>query len=152
NIALSGRKLGFADGIGLQLSFLNAQRRSMTFAGLSVICGIILGGALMLWMYRSHRNLSALGVPGLCHAAAGAVFCWLVPVANLVMPCLVMREIWRASNHSPSRGDATAWQRGSGCVLVPCWWAAWIATLMIGSIAAVVASGIRQGAQSKTDL
>src|SRR5436309_745039 len=44
---------------------------------------------------------------------------WFIPVANLVIPYLVARELWRATD-PPAPG-----------ILLAAWWAAWVLALVL---------------------
>lgn len=81
--------------------------------GLFVACAI----AFLMWLYRAHANLPALGATGLKFSPGGAVGWWFVPFANLVQPYRVVAEVWRES--VPYAG-----QKGSA--LVAFWWGAFL--------------------------
>jgi hypothetical protein len=77
----------------------------------------LLGGAIAvpMWTHRCSRNLPSLGSHGHLSPALAAAS-WLVPVANLVLPWVALRDLWLGSG--PVR---------SGGWLVGAWWAAWLA-------------------------
>ena len=58
--------------------------------------------------------------------------CYFVPIANLAMPYLVMKEIWNAS------ASPADWRSLSGHPIVKWWWG--LAYLAIGFIAAALAA------------
>ena len=71
-------------------------------------------GAIAAWSFVAYGNLRPreAAPPGWSPAwAAGG---WFVPVLNLAVPCLVVREVWRAERSSA--GGALLWT----------WWAAWL--------------------------
>lgn len=72
--------------------------------------------AVPMWIHRCYRNLPALGSRGHLSPAWAAAG-WFVPIANLVLPYLTVREVWIAST---PRGRLTA-------ALVAAWWAVWLA-------------------------
>jgi len=78
----------------------------------------LLGAALAvpMWMHRCYRNLPALGSRG-HFSPAWAAGCWFVPIANLVLPYLAVRDIWAASRPGG---------RWNAALLVT-WWIAWLA-------------------------
>jgi hypothetical protein len=45
---------------------------------------------------------------------------WFIPFANIVMPYLIVRELWKASN--PNAG-AIEWKARGGAAIVGFWWA-----------------------------
>ena len=82
----------------------------------------LLGAALAvpMWMHRCYRNLPALGSRG-HFSPAWAAGCWFVPIANLVLPYLAVRDVWAASRPG---GRWTA-------ALVAAWWIAWLAAWVL---------------------
>lgn len=82
----------------------------------------------LIWMHRVSANLPALGRATPRFSPGWAVGCWFVPFANLVWPYQAMREIWiESAPGSESSGGSTA--------IVKWWWAAWLVSNIIGSIA-----------------
>lgn len=78
----------------------------------------LLGAALAvpMWMHRCYRNLPALGSRG-HFSPAWAAGCWFVPIANLVLPYVAVRDVWAASRPGGHWNAA----------LVAAWWIAWLA-------------------------
>jgi uncharacterized protein DUF4328 len=74
----------------------------------------------LLWQYRAHANLRALGVSGLKYSPGWAVGWWFIPFANVVVPFLVMRELWKASDPEASSLD---WIARRATALLGLWWA-----------------------------
>jgi Domain of unknown function (DUF4328) len=73
----------------------------------------------LAWVYLASRNLPALGVAGLRYRPGWSVGWFLLPIANVFMPYLVIKELWQAS----SGGFGTDW-RSKRIPLVPAaWWA-----------------------------
>lgn len=58
--------------------------------------------ALLAWLYQAFRALRGRTR----HSASMAVTGWLVPIANLWIPALVLRDAWRAT---VGRGGAVVW-------------------------------------------
>ena len=80
---------------------------------------------VLIWMYRAHCNIRALGATGLTFSPGWAVGWFFVPIAFFWMPHQAMQELWRASA-SPEE-----WQRQPGSVLLSWWWALWLLDLVI---------------------
>lgn len=57
--------------------------------------------AVIIWSSLLMRNLPALHAPAGCFKPSRVPLCWLAPVANLYLPCAIMRDIWYGSE--PSR-------------------------------------------------
>jgi hypothetical protein len=66
--------------------------------------------AFIQWLHRVRRNLESLGFTGLRWSPAWSVGAWLIPIANLVIPLLIVNEIDEALQppraQPPSEGDA----------------------------------------------
>jgi hypothetical protein len=91
----------------------------------------------LVWQYRSHRNLSALGSTGLRFTPGWVVGWWLIPVANLAMPYLTMRELWKASD--PMSG-AIDWRTQATTPLLWLWWAGWVGAVALSSLSILISS------------
>jgi hypothetical protein len=70
----------------------------------------------LLWVYRANSNARRLGAVGMKFPAGWAVGWYFIPIANLFVPFLTMREIWRASANPGS------WAAQRAGWVVPCWW------------------------------
>jgi hypothetical protein len=90
--------------------------------------GLAAGIVWLVWQHRAQSNLFAMQVPGLRYTPGWSVGWWFVPVANLWMPYLTTRELWRGSGAGPGEGDR----------LLVVWWFLWIATSVVGAVAGVV--------------
>lgn len=58
-----------------------------------------------------------------------AVGWFFVPLANLAMPFITMRELWKAS------ANPRDWQLERTPLALPLWWACWLASSIAGTIA-----------------
>lgn len=87
---------------------------SMLLIGVAVI--------FIRWNYRVAQSARALGLSD--WAPAWAIFGWVIPLAALVLPYLVMRAA--VPSHHPTR------------VTIKRWWSAWIALQLAGTILAFV--------------
>lgn len=84
----------------------------------------------LMWVYHSSKNLLYVNSGGQKYSPPAAVIWWLVPVASLFMPILVMREIWQASNPQADPADILSWQQIPisrwANSLLGSWWLAFI--------------------------
>jgi Domain of unknown function (DUF4328) len=110
------------------------QDMSTAFIVVFVLAAIV----WLVWQYRAHVNLRALGAQGLAFPPAGAVGSWFVPVGNLVLPYLAMRELWRAADPEAGPSD---WKRVRTTPLLPLWWVGWWSGVALGAIGAGKAHG-----------
>lgn len=78
----------------------------------------------LMWLYRSHKNLEAFGVPKreIEYSSGWAVGSFFVPIVMLIIPYRAVREVWRKSvpNQSSMFRDL------SPPAIFPLWWTAWL--------------------------
>ncbi len=118
---------GQASSEALRVSAVGAAVSAVLFAVLLVASGIV----WVVWQYRAHSNLRALGAADLRYTPGWAVGWWFIPFANIVMPYLTMRELWKASD--PAAG-AVDWKMARRTPLLPWWWGIWLTAQVAGNI------------------
>ncbi len=84
----------------------------------------------MIWIYRASRNLEPLGCRNQKYSPGWAVGWFFIPLANLVMPFLVTREIWKGSD--PRYPDGVSWLQAPLSAVVPAWWTLNVIGLLLG--------------------
>lgn len=117
--------------------------------GVAVLSALAAAGGFVTWLYRARRNLEVLAAPAPAPDPAPdpapapawgwgwALVGWLVPVANLVIPPLVVMEV-------AGRSLARVGRRGTvAAVLTWAWWAC-----LVGLAVSLLAE--RPGGQSVT--
>jgi hypothetical protein len=112
----------------------DSENGAFSVWGFSLLMFVPTAIAWLLWQYRAHANLRALGVANLSFSPGWAVGWWFIPFANIVMPYLTVRELWKASN--PEAG-AIEWKARGGAAIIGFWWAGRLgmqALFQIGSV------------------
>lgn len=73
------------------------------------LLAVVIGVSMLVWLYRVHaeRREQASFSPGM------AVGGWFIPIANVILPPLILRSAWRAYH-------------GSGGGLAFLWWLLWL--------------------------
>ncbi|WP_043712156.1 DUF4328 domain-containing protein [Corallococcus macrosporus] len=85
------------------------------------------------WLRLSVRTANALGLSN--ESTGWATFCWFIPLANLVKPFDVVRELWQGVGGDPRRkAQLTAW------------WATWILGNILTNISTLLAGADTAGA------
>ena len=102
--------------------------REATIGKLAGTLFVLTAIAFLMWVHRSHRNLSALGAQGLKFTPGWAVGWWFIPILNLFQPFRIIREIWRASD--PSVAIGTAWRAAPSSPLIGWWWGLFLASVV----------------------
>ena len=92
---------------------------------------IAIGSVFIVWMWRAAKNNEKLGRDHPRLGPSWAIAGWFIPLANLVIPVLVMQDLWRGSTARIPRGDMR-WRIADRSALVGWWWAAWIVSVLGG--------------------
>ena len=97
--------------------------------------------AFLMWFYRVHKNLRALGAKNLEYSPGWAVGGFFVPFLNLARPLQVMREVWYCSEpsilgHDFSSADLPVRNRHATPPLIAWWWAFFLLASFAGNISA----------------
>jgi hypothetical protein len=90
---------------------------------------IVTGIVALPWIYLANANARALGASDMMVSPGWAVGWFFVPLMNLVMPYLMMRELWKAS------AKPKDWQLEYAPPLILLWWVLWVAAGISGLIA-----------------
>ncbi len=99
---------------------------------------LLIAVLFMIWVYRSTKNLGAFGCEGLRYSPGWAVGWFFIPLANLVMPVLVMTEISKASQPYADQKD---WRSFPLPAVIPIWWAIYIGTFFVSLIIVLINRG-----------
>lgn len=84
--------------------------------GVWVVALMLAGGLFIYWLSRARANAEILAPAGHRLAPGWVIGGWFVPLANLVLPALVVADIHRAGR---PQARSAAW-------VVASWWCAWI--------------------------
>jgi len=98
---------------------------------LYLFTAVVLAVLFLVWMNHAYKAAGSLGATGQRWSSLWAVGGWFLPLANLVVPKLVMNEIDRMS--SPANGPAPIEQRWVAAQLHTIgrwWWGALITGLL----------------------
>ena len=71
--------------------------------------------SLLVWVYKASKNSRGFGSQGMRYSTSMAVCWFFVPVANLVMPVLVLREIFKVSQ------NPMEWREQKSTILLIAW-------------------------------
>jgi hypothetical protein len=125
----------YEQGLTGSIRTQDSENVAFAFWGFTLLMFLPTAIAWLLWQYRAHANLRALGVANLSYSPGWAVGWWLIPFANIVMPYLTVRELWKASN--PNVG-AIEWNARGGAAIVGFWWAGRLAMQALWQIGSAV--------------
>ena len=83
----------------------------------------------IIWMWRAANNNEALGRRNPRLSDGWAIGGWFIPVANFVLPVLIMQDLWRGSDASVPR-DHPDWRQAPGSALIGVWWGLLVASVV----------------------
>jgi hypothetical protein len=96
------------------------------FYGLTQLAIVVL---FIIWQFRAAKNNEALDRRNPRFGPGWSIGAWFIPLANLVIPLLIMQDLWRGADPETPRGDAR-WRVADGSWLIGVWWAAWVISLL----------------------
>ena len=108
--------------------------------GLLVLLALT-GAAFVAWAVRAYRNLPALGIRERRYWTIWLVIGWIIPGANLLVPKLVVNDIWRASSPRVPVDGGRGWQHRPVASIVNRWWCSFLVTPAVVVLAVVTARG-----------
>lgn len=114
-----------------------AERVSATFVGLAFWVGIAAGGVTIVWWYRARQAVSAES--GLRWSPGWAVGGWFIPLANAVIPKLVLNEIDRVGRARDA--GAGEWRSMATSPVANVWWVAWVGGVVLSFAGATIVGG-----------
>lgn len=108
-------------------------------AGVMFLAGLVALILMMIWMNISHKVTQQLWPGQRSWTSGWTVGAWFIPVANLVIPKLVMNEIERIATAPRSHGAVgEQWRSVATSATGWLWWLG----MIIGSIVNAVGSGL----------
>ncbi len=96
------------------------------FYGLTQLVIVVL---FIVWQFRAAKNNEALDRVGARFGPGWSIGAWFIPLANLVIPVMILQDLWRGATPERPRGDPR-WRSAKGSWLVGIWWAAWLISLL----------------------
>lgn len=117
---------------------------------ISILVGILGFILLLLWYYRNHRNLAALGASELRFTPGWAVVWWFIPILNLWKPYQVTVEVMKASDPAVGRTDKETRKTMRRPPFVLAWWLfnfVALGVMILAYIVAALEAEITSGAQ-----
>ncbi len=110
---------GFLDGTVTEDEFNDAYLSSQLLSTLGAVVGLAAGVFTVLWMFRIASNLRVYS-RRTTFSPVFAIVGWLLPPFLFVLPLLVLRELWKASDPATPAGDE-GWRTTSVDPLLYAW-------------------------------
>jgi hypothetical protein len=83
----------------------------------------------IVWCWRAAKNQDVLGRTPQRLGSGFAIGSWFIPLANFVLPVLVIQDLWRGSDASIPRDDPR-WRIADRSWLVGWWWGLFVVPLV----------------------
>lgn len=80
------------------------------------------------WLYRANANVRALGADDMMGSPGLGIGWFFIPLANLFMPYMIVRDVWRAS------GRPRDWQGEGAPAAILLWWICWLAGGILAAV------------------
>jgi hypothetical protein len=93
---------------------------------------LVLAPCFIVWLWRAAKNQQALGREPERLGSGWAVGGWFIPLANFVIPVLVVQDLWRGSDVAIAARDPR-WRIADRSWLVGWWWGLFLVPLFVGS-------------------
>ncbi|MFG1797645.1 DUF4328 domain-containing protein [Nocardia sp. NPDC049149] len=113
------------DGSAAQEAAVDAWA-PLTLLGIAVwaFTLFLAGVSFLAWLWRARLTAERMAPGGHLLKRGWTIGGWFVPLANLILPALVVGDVHRASRTPAHAGGATA----SYSLLVAGWWLSWLTT------------------------
>jgi Domain of unknown function (DUF4328)/Protein of unknown function (DUF2510) len=120
--------------------------RLVGWATLASLVFLVPAGILFIvWQWRSAKNAEALGRTGAQYGAGWSIGGWFIPLANLVIPVIILQDLWRSSDPESS---PDSWRTRPRSSLIRWWWG----TIVVGWLAGRFGANTTAGTASVSQL
>ena len=107
----------------------NADNLVGAAVGILALVSLAILVLFIIWMWRAAKNNEALGRLQPRLGPGWSIGGWFIPFANLVIPVLILQDLWRGADPAIARGDPR-WRTARGSGLVGWYWAAFLLSLL----------------------
>ncbi len=141
----------FLDGSITEDEFNDAYQASQLLSTLQSAIAIAAGVFTILWMYRIATNVRIYSRRTTFHPVF-AIVGWMLPPFLFVLPLLVLRELWKASDPATPAGD-DGWRQSSVPPLLYVWFVIYgiIPGVLSGFVAVSTVQSLFDGGFTDTD-
>jgi len=109
-----------------------AEDNASAAFGLPILLNAVLLILLIIWMFRAHRVTDLLGGTDRKWSRGWTIGGWFIPVANFLIPKLVLGEIERIAQSPRTDGRiATDWRKTSSSAKGWLWWGLWFLGIVL---------------------
>jgi hypothetical protein len=116
---------------------LASDARILLAERVRLLAAVVAAIPFLMWLYRSHRNLKALGAAPLQYTPGWTIGGWFIPIGNLFIPYQVVQEVHRGSDPA-GFGESQFVRLGQRSVVVMGWWFCWIASGILAQVGVMI--------------
>ncbi len=99
---------------------------SLLVTGLTIAVFVL----TIVWQWRLAKNHQMLGRPDTTFGPGWAIGAWFIPLANLVIPFLQFKDLWKGSASGLPR-NSLEWKRVPVASIVWLWWAVFAVSYLV---------------------
>ncbi len=146
-----GKASDFLDGTISEDEFNDAYLPSQLITTLGTVVALAAGVLTILWMYRLANNLRVYSRKT-TFSPVFTIFGWILPPFLYVLPLLILRELWKASDPEVPLGDE-GWRARPVPALLYVWFVVYglIPSVLQALIAVSTVSSLLDGGFSASD-
>ncbi len=85
----------------------------------------------LIWLHRAYGNLKLMGTCKSDYTPGWAVGYWFIPIANLVRPYQITKELWL---RSARRNAVESIKEFPPAVVLTCWWGVYLISGFLGQL------------------
>lgn len=107
----------------------DAEEVSEGLIGLFSLCGMVLAVLTIIWWYQAYQAIERTASSGRSWSAGWAIGGWFIPLANLIIPRLVLSEIDRVS--AAAEEGSAEWRGRPQLAVASWWWGCFVAASVV---------------------
>lgn len=107
-------------------------------AGIALISGLVVFILLVIWLNHAYKAAAFRGAESQAWSSGWAVGGWFIPLANFVIPKLVINEVDRMSRPELVEPIGTTWRSQRRTTVSDLWWVFYIAGIIVSQVGTAI--------------
>lgn len=131
--------LDFRDGGETSLAdVLDLADVSDGVVGIALISGLVVFILLIIWLNHAYKAAVSRGAQSQAWSPGWAVGGWFIPLANFVIPKLVINEVDRMSRPELLEPIGTSWRSMRRTTISDLWWVFYIGGIVVSQVGVAI--------------